>query len=154
MAEPSPAGHQSARPLLLLSASYSSLHERLPLCRLQCSAVGGPHAWRAISALPPVANPPPHPLMLRRQRLPKLSTTKVGAQPSPQHDCPIRAARCPRLHLRLQCFAVGGPHAWRTISALPPVANPLSPPPPPRVSDTQLQGVITFTAIHYRAPCC
>ena len=37
--------------------------------RLQCSAVGGPHAWRAISALPPVATlsvlphdtPPPHP---------------------------------------------------------------------------------------------
>ena len=44
--------------------SYSSLPptppciERLPLCRLQCSAVGRPHAWRAISALPPVATPP------------------------------------------------------------------------------------------------
>eukprot|EP00964_Phaeocystis_antarctica_P093982 scaffold60760_cov60-Phaeocystis_antarctica.AAC.3 len=110
---------------------------------------------------------PIHPwrTLLRRQRLPKLSTTKVGAQPSPQHDCPVRTARSPRLHPRLQCFAVGGPHAWRTISAPPTrvanplsppprVANPLSPPPPPRVSDTQLQGVITFTAIHYRAPCC
>ena len=30
----------------------------------------------------------PHPLMLGRKRLPKLSNTKVGAKPSPQHDCP------------------------------------------------------------------
>eukprot|EP00964_Phaeocystis_antarctica_P084328 scaffold53081_cov61-Phaeocystis_antarctica.AAC.7 len=28
---------------------------RLCTNRLQCSAVGGPHAWRAVSALPPVA---------------------------------------------------------------------------------------------------
>ena len=42
---------------------------------------------------------------------------------------------------------VGGPHAWRAIAALSRVANPLySPPPPSHASDTQHQGVITFTA--------
>ena len=31
----------------------------------------------------------PIPSCLRRKRLPKLSTTKVGGRPSPQHDCPL-----------------------------------------------------------------
>ena len=43
--------------------------------------------------------------------------------PVPACDRPVRL--CTN---RLQCSAVGGPHAWRAFSALSPVANPLSPP--------------------------
>ena len=39
----------------------------------------------------------PLPLMLRRERLSKLSNTKVGAKPSPQHDCPVRCRSQPPL---------------------------------------------------------
>ena len=56
------------------------------------------------------------------------SATLRLLEPATLRHAPLRP--CPTLHLRPQCSAAGGPHAWRAISALPPVANPLSPSPP------------------------
>ena len=91
----------------------------------------------------------PRPLMLRRKRLPRLSTTsKVGARPSPQHDYPVRTARypsCPCLHLRpclllrLCLFAPGPRHpcSTRTHSLCHSCAfNPS----PVHCDDTSVQG--------------
>ena len=123
---------------------HMSLRAHLPAPRLPARHTPA----CAMPAMPPSSHRTSYPHAL--------ACHAATAQPA----CLRRDSATPRLlgpatlHLRLQCFAVGGPHAWRAISALPPVANPLSLPPPPRASDTQLQGVITFTATHHRAPCC
>ena len=65
-------------------------------------------------------------------RVKRAGPVSAATQPACLRDVlrlrdPARLLEPATLHLRRQCFAVGGPHAWRTISALPPVANPLSP---------------------------
>ena len=58
-----------------------------------------------------------------------VSAPTVAVGPS-RSTGPLGPRPCATLHLRLQCFAVGGPYVRRAISALTPVANPLSPSPP------------------------
>ena len=55
---------------------------------------------------------------------------------------------CATLRPRLQCSAVGGPHAWRAISALPPVATlsvlPHDTPAPPHAPQKATSQTINY----------
>eukprot|EP00964_Phaeocystis_antarctica_P059555 scaffold35371_cov64-Phaeocystis_antarctica.AAC.2 len=102
---PAPLAPRRHRPACLPARCAAIPRLLEPATPRTCDPHGLPsqpsHPWRTLSVLP-------RPPMLRRKRLPKLSTTKVGAGPSPQHDCPVRTA----------------PHAQLPLPAPAPVPAP------------------------------
>ena len=83
-----------------------------------------------------------------RCRRPACLPARRAATPRPRGSSNLPSSAtlrpCATLHPRLQCSAVGGPHAWRAISALSPVAYPLSPPPPPHAPQRATSQTLNY----------